>query len=152
MNLFEFVLSVHNVLRWIVLILLLVALVRAFWGWLGKKEWTPTDRKVGMFYSVSLDIQLLLGLILYFVLSEKTKVAFQNFNAAMASSELRFFVIEHVLMMVLSVIFAHVGVAAAKRADESIIKHRRTAIWFTLSLIVLLLGIPWFRPLIPGFN
>jgi len=152
MTLYNFVLSVHNILRWIVLILLLVALVRAFWGWFGKKEWTPTDKKVGMFYSVSLDIQLLLGLLLYFVLSPITKSSFNDFGAAMASSDLRFFVFEHVLMMVLAVIFAHVGVVAAKRAEESIIKHRRTAIWFTLSLIVILLGMPWFRPLIPGFS
>ncbi|MBK5107577.1 MAG: hypothetical protein JJE12_05580 [Anaerolineales bacterium] len=152
MNLYNFVLSVHNILRWIVLILLVVALVRAFWGWFGKKEWSSTDRKVGMFYSVSLDIQLLLGLILYFVLSPITKIAFNDFGAAIASSDLRFFVIEHALMMVLAVIFAHVGVAVAKREDESILKHRRTAIWFTLSLIVILLGMPWFQPLFPGFS
>ena len=149
---FGFILAVHNILRWIVLILLVVALVRAFWGWFGKREWTPTDRKVGMFYSVSLDIQLLLGLLLYFVLSPKTTIALRNFSAAMQSSELRFFVLEHILMMVLAVIFAHVGVAAAKRVEDSVLKHRRTAIWFSLSLIAVLVGMPWFRPLLPGLN
>ena len=97
---FGFILAVHNILRWIVLILLVIALVRAFWGWFGKREWTPTDRKVGMFYSVSLDIQLLLGLLLYFVLSPITKIAFSDFGAAMANTDLRFFVLDHVLMMV----------------------------------------------------
>ncbi len=77
---FGFILAVHNILRWIVLILLVVALVRAFWGWFGKREWTSTDRKVGMFYSVSLDIQLLLGLILYFVLSPLTTTATSEFQ------------------------------------------------------------------------
>ncbi len=149
---YAFILAVHNILRWIVLILLVVALVRAFWGWFGKVEWTPMDRKVGMFYSVSLDIQLLLGLVLYFVLSPITKLALGDFGAALASTDLRFFAFDHSLMMVLAVIFAHVGVAAAKRADESIIKHRRSAIWFSLSLIVILLGMPWFRPLLPGLS
>jgi cytochrome b subunit of formate dehydrogenase len=105
-----------------------------------------------MFYSVSLDVQLLLGLILYFVLSPITKLAFSNFSAALANTDLRFFVFEHLLMMVLAVVFAHVGVAAAKRADESIQKHRRTAIWFGLSLLAILLGMPWFRPLLPGLG
>jgi uncharacterized membrane protein YozB (DUF420 family) len=149
---YAFILAVHNILRWVVLILLILALVRAFWGWFGRREWTSTDRKVGMFYSVSLDVQLLLGLILYFVLSPITKLAFGDFGAALANTDLRFFVFEHLLMMVLAVVFAHVGVAAAKRADESIQKHRRTAIWFGLSLLAILLGMPWFRPLLPGLG
>ncbi len=149
---YAFILAVHNILRWVVLILLILALVMAFWGWFGRREWTSTDRKVGMFYSVSLDVQLLLGLILYFVLSPITKLAFGDFGAALANTDLRFFVFEHMLMMVLAVVFAHVGVAAAKRADESIQKHRRTAIWFGLSLLAILLGMPWFRPLLPGLG
>jgi Ca2+/Na+ antiporter len=149
---YGFFLAVHNILRWIVLALLIIALVRALWGWFGKREWTSTDRKVGMFYSVSLDIQLLLGLLLYFVYSPITKTAFKDFGAAMASADLRFFALEHILMMVLAVVFAHVGVASAKRAEEPLLKHRRTAIWFTLSLIVILLGMPWFRPLLPGLS
>jgi uncharacterized membrane protein YozB (DUF420 family) len=152
MTLFEFILAVHNILRWIVLVLLLIALVRAFWGWFGNREWTSTDGKVGMFYSVSLDVQLLLGLILYFVLSPITRIAFSDFGAALANTDLRFFVFEHVLMMVLAVIFAHVGVATAKRAAEPVIKHRRTAIWFSLSLLAILLGMPWLRPLLPGLG
>lgn len=149
---YPFILAVHNILRWVVLILLVLALVRAYWGWFGKREWTSTDRKVGIFYSVSLDVQLLLGLILYFVLSPIAKVVFSDIGTAMANSELRFFVLEHILMMILAVIFAHVGVATAKRAEEPLIRHRRTAIWFSLSLITILLGIPWFRPLLPGLG
>jgi uncharacterized membrane protein YozB (DUF420 family) len=148
---YTFVLAVHNILRWIVLVLLIITLVRAYWGWFGKLEWEPTDTRVGRFYSISLDIQLLLGLILYFFLSPLTKVALGDFGTALANIDLRFFAFEHVLMMVLAVIFAHVGVATAKRAEESKLKHRRSAIWFSLSLITILLGMPWFRPLLPGF-
>lgn len=148
---YTFVLAVHNILRWIVLILLIIALVRAFWGWFGKREWESTDTRVGRFYSISLDIQLLLGLILYFFLSDLTKVVLRNFSAAMSAHEPRFFGIEHVFFMVLAVILAHVGVAAAKRVDDAVAKHRRTAIWFSLSMVAILLGMPWFRPLLPGF-
>jgi len=148
---YGFVLAVHNILRWIVLILLVVALIRAYWGWFGKREWTSTDRKIGMFYSISLDIQLLLGLILYFFLSPITKVVFSDFSSALTGSGSRFFVLEHVLLMVLAVILAHVGVAMARRTEDAVLKHRQAAIWFSLSLIALLLGMPWFRPLLPGF-
>jgi hypothetical protein len=148
---YAFILAVHNILRWVVLFLLILSLVRAFWGWFGKRDWTSTDSRVGTSYSVALDTQLLLGLILYFVLSPITRIAFSDFGAALANTDLRFFVFEHVLMMILAVILAHVGVATAKRAAEPIIKHRRAVIWFSLSLIAILLGMPWFRPLLPGF-
>jgi hypothetical protein len=147
---YAFILAVHNVLRWIALFLLFFSLVRAYWGWFGKREWTSTDRRAGTFYSISLDIQLLLGLILYFTLSPITRLAISDFGAAIANTDLRFFAFEHFLMMV-AVIFAHVGVATAKRTAEPVLKHRRSAIWFSLSLIAILLGMPWFRPLLPGF-
>lgn len=121
---YAFVLAVHNILRWIVLFLLILALVRAYWGWFGKREWTSTDGRIGTFYSVALDIQLLLGLILYFGLSPITRIAFSDFGAALANTGLRFFVFEHVLMMVLAVIFAHLGLTTAKRATESIAGQR----------------------------
>ncbi len=148
---YNFVLAVHNVLRWIVLIFLIIALVRAYWGWFGRREWTQTDTRMGRFYSISLDIQFLLGLILYFFLSPLTKTVFSNFGAAMSAPELRFFGIEHILYMILAIILAHVGVATARRVEEPVAKHRRSAIWFSLSFVAILLGMPWFRPLLPGF-
>jgi uncharacterized membrane protein YozB (DUF420 family) len=151
MNFYSFVLAVHNILRWIVLILLVVALVRALLGWFGNREWTSTDRKIGMFYSVSLDVQVLLGLILYFVLSPITTSALRNFREVMGNPVLRFFVFEHAVMMVLAVIFAHIGVASAKRAEASVSKHRRTVLWFSLSLVAILVGMPWDR-LLPSLS
>jgi uncharacterized membrane protein YozB (DUF420 family) len=149
---YTFILAVHNILRWIVLILAVIALVRAFSGWFGRREWTETDRKVGTFFGVSLDVQLLLGLILYFALSPITRAAFQDFGAAMRNDVARFFVLEHFLYMVLAVVFAHVGSVTSRRATEDVNKHRRAAIWFTLAVLALLLGMPWFRPLLPTFG
>ena len=149
---YTFILAVHNILRWIVLILAILALVKAFSGWFGRRDWTETDRKVGTFFGVSLDAQLLLGLILYFALSPITRAAFQDFGAAMRNDLTRFFVLEHFLYMVLAVVFAHVGSVASRRATQDTYKHRRAAIWFTLAVLALLLGMPWFRPLLPAFG
>jgi hypothetical protein len=76
---YTFFLAVHNILRWIALILAIIVLVRAYWGWFGGREWTSTDRRVGSFYSISLDVQILLGLLLYFVFSPITRAALSNF-------------------------------------------------------------------------
>jgi uncharacterized membrane protein YphA (DoxX/SURF4 family) len=69
----------------------------------------------------------------------------------LADQLFRFFALEHTLIMVIAIILAHVGAATSRRAVENTIKHRRAAIWFTLSFIAILLGMPWFRPLLPGF-
>jgi len=147
---YPFVLAVHNIVRWVALILAILAVVRAFIGWLGKRDWTDRDRKIGVFFTSAMDVQLLLGLLLYFLLSPLTTAALRNFGAAMGNDVSRFFALEHALYMILAVVFAHLGSAFSKRADEPMKKHRTAAIWFGLSLIIILLGMPWMRPLLPG--
>lgn len=148
---YTFVLAVHNIMRWIVVVLAIVALVRAYWGWFGKREWSLTDRKVGMFFSISMDVQLLLGLILYFGLSPITRSAIQNLGAAMAEAGLRFFALEHFFYMLVAVIVVHVGTTLSRKAVDQVAKHRRAALWFTLAILLILVGIPWSRSLIPIF-
>ena len=142
-------LALHNLLRWIVLIIGIVATVRAWIGWLGKKEWDERDRKLGTFFGISFDIQLLLGLLLYFVFSPlMTDTILPNFGAAMQNSELRFFAIEHAAMMILALVFVHLGSVLAKKGKDSLDKYRKAAIFFTLAMLLLLAAIPWFRPLL----
>jgi uncharacterized membrane protein YozB (DUF420 family) len=149
---YPFILAVHNILRWIIVILAVLALARAYLGWFGQRPWTERDRRIGVFFTSALDVQLLLGLILYFALSPITRAAFQNFGAAMGNDVARFFAVEHILYMVLAIVLAHIGSASARRAANDVDKHRRMAIWFTLAVLALLLGIPWFRPILPGLG
>ena len=147
---YPIVLALHNIVRWIVLILGVVAVVRAFLGWFKKRPWEPTDRKVGMFFGMSIDIQILLGLLLYFIYSPITKSALQDFGAAMRVPDLRYFALEHVFYMVVAVVFAHLGSILPRKMDEATSKHKRAALFFTVAVLAILLGIPWMRPLLPG--
>ena len=149
---YPFTLAIHNILRWVVLILAIVATVQAYLGWFGKRPWTERDRKNGAFLSMALDIQLLAGLLLYIVFSPITKAAFQDFGAAMQITDLRFFALEHALYMLLAVVFAHLGSILPRKVDEPAAKFKRAAIWFSLALLVILLGMPWARPLLPGLG
>ena len=149
---YSFVLAVHNVLRWVAIILAIVALLRAYRGWLGRQEWTATDRKIGVFFASAMDLQFLLGLILYIVLSPTTRTAFSNFGAAMRVADVRFFALEHILYMVIAIVCVHIGTAAARKATQAVDKHRQAAIWFSLGGLALLLGMPWFRPWLPGLG
>ncbi len=124
-------LSIHNFVRWIVLLLALLVLWRAYRGWLGKKPWEKTDRMAGMMFTSSIDIQLLLGIILIFL-------------RGLSGIPGRFYM-EHVGPMVLAVVFGHLSSALSKRVTLDVDKHRRAAIWFTLSALVILVAIPWAR-------
>jgi uncharacterized membrane protein YozB (DUF420 family) len=146
------ILAIHNILRWVVLFFGIIALVQAYSGFLGNRTWSESDRKIGIFFSTMLDLQLLFGLILYFFLSDITRMIFTDFSAAMSGEVTRYFAIEHVLTMILAVVFAHLGTILPRRAEESKVKYARAAIWFTLTFLVLMLGIPWFRPLFPGLG
>ena len=141
------VLFLHSWVRWIVAIAAVVAVARAFYGWLGKKGWAKLDDQLGLLFSTSLDVQMLLGLILYFFLSPITQAAFKNLGAATSDATLRFFTLEHLLYMLVAVVLGHVGRALSKKATEPVAKHRMAAILFGLATLAILLAIPWSRPL-----
>jgi hypothetical protein len=149
---YQIILGIHNIVRWVALILAIVATVGAFSGWFGKRQWSERDRKIGSFFGIAMDIQLLLGLLLYFVFSPITRAAMADFGAAMGVTDLRFFGMEHAFYMLLAVVSAHLGSILSRRAPDSKTKFQRAAIFFGLSLLLILLGIPWMRPLFPGLG
>jgi hypothetical protein len=146
--LYSILLPLHNILRWVLLATALFAIYRAFSGWLGKKEWTPTDHKAGMWYTMAFDIQLLVGLILYFFASPLVQTALKNFAGAMKNNDLRFFSVEHIALMIFALGLSHGGRTLSRKATSAAAKHRAAAILFTLALLVVLAAIPWARPLI----
>jgi len=139
---YTFILGLHNILRWVVVILALVAVVNAYLGWFGKRTWTERDRKFGAYFTISMDVELLLGLILY-ILAGWAQQLFSNFGGLMDTSVGRFFGLEHIFFMFVAVIVGHIGSARSRKADEDVSKFRNAAIWFTIAFIVILLMIPW---------
>ena len=102
-----------------------------------------------------LDIQLLAGLVLYLWASPFTTEAFHDMAGTMRNGPLRFFVVEHPVGMVVSIALAHIGRARLKKVVDSAARHRTALIFFGLSLLVMLLSIPWpalsaGRPLFRG--
>lgn len=141
---YPFVLFLHSVVRWLVVVLALAAVGLALYGWLGKKPWTIRDDRLGLFYTVVLDLQLTLGVLLYVFLSPITQAAFQDFGAAMKTQVLRYWAIEHIVIMIVAVALAHVGRVLSKKANGPA-KFQRAAIFFGLSLVAILAAMPWDR-------
>jgi hypothetical protein len=135
-------LVLHSWLRWIVLLAGLLAFVSAVAGVFRKTPWRRTDDRMGFWFILTLDIQILLGLLLYFALSPLTTGALRDFGAAMKDSALRFWAVEHVTGMVIAAALAHIGRARTRRV-ESLRRHKLAAVFFGLALAVVLLSIPW---------
>lgn len=148
MSAYDIVLIIHNWLRWIVLLTGLLAAGRAIYGWVTNGRWTTADSQLGLYFTMSMDIQVLLGLILYVFLSPLVQTALSDFGAAMSNDELRFYAVEHILLMIIALGLAHAGRSLSKKAEGAGAKHKRAAIFFTLAMIAILAIIPWGRPLL----
>src|SRR5688500_1485578 len=96
------VLILHSLIRWFVLLAGIVTVVRAITGWRTGRPWTLADDRAGARFMMAFDLQMLLGLLLYFLLSPITRAAMQDFGGAMANSALRFWAVEHLFGMLVA--------------------------------------------------
>ena len=136
-------LILHSLIRWLVLLAGIVTVVRAITGWRTGRPWTLADDRAGARFMMAFDLQMLLGLLLYFLLSPITRAAMQDFGGAMANAALRFWAVEHIFGMLVAMVLTHVGRARVRRVGNDTRKHKLAAIFFTLALLTILASIPW---------
>lgn len=145
---YAFILAMHSLIRWFVLISLLFALYRAYAGWLGSKVYSKFDDRVRVTAATIAHIQLTVGLWLYFI-SPIANYFISHFKEAVHERQIRFFGMEHVTMMLIGITLITVASAKAKRKTTDQEKFKTMAIWLTIALLVILSSIPWsFSPLI----
>jgi len=142
---YAYFLHFHNTLRWLILLSLVITLVKYVSGWLGNQTWKKTDNILGVVFTSLMDLQLLIGLVLYFFLSPVTKLAMADFGAAMKDSGIRFYAVEHFSMMLIAVVLVHIGRAKSKKAKTDSAKFKTATIFFLIALAVILAAIPWSR-------
>ncbi len=132
-------LHLHSILRWALLILLVIAVVKAFSGLRGKKEFTEGDSKVGLFLMMFAHLQLVLGLILYF--TEGWAAA--PMAESMSGAEARFWKVEHIGVMILAIVGITIGRIRTKKLEDAAAKHKVSLIFYGIALILILSRIPW---------
>lgn len=128
----------HSGIRWIVLVLLIVSVFKALLKWKSKAPYTDGDRKLSFFTMLSVHIQLLLGLALYFM---SDKVVFSG--DAMKVAITRFFTAEHSLMMIVAIALVTIGYVKAKKAADEVKKFSLTFWYNLIALLIVLAFIPW---------
>jgi len=125
-NLYPHIAGFHGLFRWLLLLAALAGIIIAFSGWSGRKPVSPNLFRVGLVFVLAMDLELITGLLLYFGASPALRSAF----------------IGHGVIMFIAVVLAHVGGALTRKAPTDVMKYRGPAIAWTLSLLVMLAGIP----------
>ncbi|MBB1151277.1 MULTISPECIES: hypothetical protein [unclassified Myroides] len=128
----------HSGVAYLALIFLIIVVINAFVGLSSKKEFTEKDRKLGLIGLIFTHIQLLLGIILYFV-----SPLVQSFSVAMKDSTLRLYALEHPLINVIAIALITIGWSKHKKATTSQDKFKKFAIFYTIGLVLILSRIPW---------
>ncbi|WP_426754648.1 hypothetical protein [Myxococcus sp. Y35] len=154
--LYSVVLLLHSWLRWGVVVLGVLALVKSLMGWRRGRDWTSGDRGLQVAFTATFDLQMLLGMTLYFVLSPLTPRSLEALRMNMSIGQLRFFGLEHPLLMLLALTAAHVASGLSRRATSAVAKHRAWALGLLITMLLVVLAIPWpmlsyGRPLLRGF-
>lgn len=155
MTLHEIILTLHSYLRWIVVFAGLTVVVRAIGGARAGRKWDAKDGKLLFAFLRAVDVQILLGLFMYFATSALGIRMASHAGEAMKSSALRFFLVEHMFGMLIAVAVLHMGTARLKRRGDDPGRHRGTAIVVGIGFAILLATIPWpffpyGRPLFHG--
>lgn len=143
------ILAIHNLLRWAVLLTGVLAIVQSVRGLDGRTPFAKT-RPLLLAFTANLHLQLLIGLSL-FVVSPTVKTYMADMAATMKDGSRRFFIAEHPTLMVAAVLLATIGGVIAKNAPDDAARHRRALVFTVITLLLLLAGIPWSRPLLPAF-
>ena len=136
---YQGLLHFHSIWRYAVLILILLTIVKSLSGWLGKKEHQKGDVKLTLFANISLHIQLLTGLILYAISPAV------NFGpmAEMMKMPNRYWTVEHLVMMIVAITVITIGRKMALKAPDDLGKHKKTALYYLVGLLLIFLSIPW---------
>jgi hypothetical protein len=136
-------LTVHSYLRWLILIAALLVVVRALTGLVTKRPWGRSDDVAAKVLVHSLSLQMVIGLVIYIFLSPFTGPAFADFGGMMRDAGLRLIMIEHQVGMFIALALAHIGFARVRKGADLVQRHRTALAFFALSLVVMMLSIPW---------
>lgn len=129
-------LHTHSMLRYVVLALILIVVVRSLMGWVNKRPFDSWDNKLSLWMLIATHTQLLLGVGLYFTSS------FVQFNSdTMKEPTIRYWTVEHLTVMLMAVALITIARVTSKKQPDDVSKHRRLFILTTIALLLIVGGL-----------
>ena len=137
-TLYPLLLTAHSWLRWIVLIVAILAVARAALGFFGRRAWLPLDDKLRLALIIVVDLQVLVGLVMWpFYLG--------RVGLNMADAGARQMLVEHPLTMLVAAVLVHIGAARIKRQEADRGRFKQALVFFGVALVLILAMVPWDR-------
>ena len=137
-------LHLHSLLRWVILILLVIAIVKSYTGMTAGKPFSAGDKKVGLFLMISAHTTLLVGLYLWFFGPwGVASIGNLGFGAVMKDRVLRYYAVEHTTGMLIAIVLITIGRGVAKKRIPDAVKYKRTFWFFLIALVIILATAPW---------
>jgi len=135
--------TIHSYWAYLVLAVLIVAVIKAFIGLTGKKEYDAKAFRISLFTLIVSHIQLLIGLVLYFTSTRFELWSDLGVGGVMKDSVQRLYLVEHPTINILAVALITIGYSKHKKKLISGPKYRNIAIFYTIALVLILSRIPW---------
>jgi hypothetical protein len=141
---YEIIRSLHSGWAYVALLLLIVAVINSLIGLFSKKDYLEKDKKIGLFAVSAVHMQLVFGFIIYFV----SPAGFMNIlnlgmGEVMKNAALRLTVIEHPFINILAIVVMTIGWVKHKKQTDKFVKFKTVAVYFALTLLLILSRIPW---------
>lgn len=135
---YNFLKHIHHYWAYFTLLLLITVVITAVLGFTSKKMFTEKDRKIALFGLIATHLQIVVGIVLWFV-SPLGKAVFGE----MKNADFRLTSLEHPLINIIAVALITIGWSKHKKLTESNAKFKTIAIFYGLGLLLILIRIPW---------
>jgi hypothetical protein len=135
---YHFIQKFHSGRAYLALLLLVFAVLNSFIGMSSKREFTAKDRKIALFGLIATHIQLVVGLILYFVSPLGSAVFGQMKDAALRLTSL-----EHPITNIIAIVLITIGWSKHKKGETNTAKFKSIAVFYGIGLALILIRIPW---------
>ncbi len=152
---YQGLLHLHNFMRWVILILLVVNIVRHLV--VMKQPFAERDKKLGLMLMIAAHITLLIGLYQYFAGPWGFQlIVDKGMAVVMKDSALRFWAVEHITGMLIGIVLITIARGVFRKSISNEAKHKRALLLYIIALVVILASVPWpfregiARPLFPG--
>ena len=137
-------LDLHSVLRWVILVLALVAIFKSYSGMTAGKVFSAGDRKVGLFLMIAAHTTLVVGFYLWLAGPYGlANIRNLGFGEVMRDRVYRFYAVEHLVGMLIAIVLITLGRGAAKKSISDRAKHKQTFWYILVALVIMLATIPW---------
>ena len=138
MDIYHLLVHLHSVLRWVLLLFVVMAIILSFPIKSGASRPGFNNLKAALWAMSTAHLQLILGLVLYFI---SPKVVFDT--ASMKNPVMRFFLVEHILVMLIAIALITIGYISGKKKTDISKRNRLIVVYFLISLILILSRVPW---------